>query len=440
MRPIYFILRVFLPYVMRIFYRRTKTINSQKVFRTPTIFVSNHPSAFIDPLVVANFQWAIFHFMVRSDIFKPWLRPVTWACHMVPIYRMAEDGKESLEKNSESFREAIKVLQSRRSLILFGEGYTDNTFIRCLKPIKKGPARIAFSAMVTTNWQQDIMVQPTGLNYTHPKYFRSDVVIQMAPLIHLKDYKELYDESPAKAMTQLTRDIEKSMQEQITYIENKALAPFHENIMIITRKGMNQFHSDLSIPLEKRCIYSQELARRINAEYSDEKEDWTNLKSELEHYFKLEKKEKINDNWVYQFSRTKGKQLFQRFAYLLLVLPIFLIGAMHSIVPFLLVKFFVEKIFKRDVFWSGVKMLLGTVVIAAFNLPAIWLFYDYIYESYWLGFLYYLIVPVFTGVIAYDYFAKLKDTIKILKAPKSVLEKFAHQRTNLVEKIKNLGL
>ena len=94
MRPLYLLLRILLPYVMTIFYRRSRTLNAQKTFNAQTIFVSNHPSAFIDPLVAGNFQMPVLYFVTRGDIFKAWLHPVTWASHMVPIFRQAEDGAD----------------------------------------------------------------------------------------------------------------------------------------------------------------------------------------------------------------------------------------------------------------------------------------------------------------------------------------------------------
>ncbi|MBI3136428.1 MAG: 1-acyl-sn-glycerol-3-phosphate acyltransferase [Bacteroidetes bacterium] len=440
MRPLYFLLRVTLPYLMRIFYGSIKTRHTQKQFKTRTIFISNHPSAFIDPLVVANFQWPIFHFMVRSDVFKAWLKPVTWACHMVPIYRLAEDGKENLEKNAQSFRAAIEILKKKNSLIMFGEGYTDDVFIRSLKPIKKGPARIGFSAMVQTNWELDILIQPTGINYGHPKYFRTDMLLSVGELIHLKDYKALYDENPAKAHTKLTRDIELSMQEQITYVRDKNLAPFVENIQVITRKGMNHFHHDHSLSLEKRFDYSRSLAKYINANYNAEDTKWTGLKTALENYFTAEKKEKINDDWIYQFAGKKSKNLTARFLYLILVLPIFLVGVVHNLIPYVLVKSFVEKIFKRDVFWSGVKMLLGGLITTLYNLPVIWLFHHYVFPSYWLGFLYFMTVPAISLIIGHAYFEKLKDTFRILRVSDKTLSAFAEQREKLAAQIKQAGI
>ena len=440
MKPMYFFLRMTVPYLMRVFFGRRKTLNSQNKFNTRTIFVSNHPSAFLDPMIVATAQRSILYFMVRSDIFKKWLLPVTWASHMVPIYRLAEDGKENLEKNASTFRDAINILRKNNSLLMFGEGYTDNEFIRSLKIIKKGPARIAFSAMVETNWSLDILVQPIGINYADPNYFKSDVLVSFGDIIHLLNYKELYFENPAKAYTALTREIELSIQKQITYVEDVKLAPFVENIQKISRKGMNHFYHEDSISLVDRYHYSQKTALFINENYSDSTKKLQETESLLSTYFLDEEKEKVNDNWIHDYSKNKNKNLGLRFLYLILLFPVFVLGLIHNLLPYLFIKLFVEKKFERQVFWSGVKLLMGAPFFVIYNLPFIWIFYHLIYQNYWLAVLYVLIVPPLSFVISHSYFAQLKDTITLIKTPKTILEKFANRRKILVERIEELGL
>ena len=53
-------------------------INSPKKVLGSTIYVSNHASAFMDPLVVAGFSRASVHFMVRSDVFSKYTKPLFW--------------------------------------------------------------------------------------------------------------------------------------------------------------------------------------------------------------------------------------------------------------------------------------------------------------------------------------------------------------------------
>lgn len=434
------ILRFLLPYVMLVFYRERKTVNAQKKFNAQTIFVSNHPSAFIDPLVAGNFQLPVLYFVTRGDIFKRWLAPVTWASHMVPIFRKAEDGVDSHEKNKDSFRYLRKVLMRKKSLILFGEGYTDDTFIRSLKIIKKGPARIGFDTMVECDWQTDIKVQALGLNYTHPKHFRSSVLLSFGECLHLKDYKELYEKSPSAAITKLTRDIQDSLQEQITYVDQKELAPFAEQILVLSRKGMNHFHHNAKIPLEKRYHYSKETAQKINEQYDANDPKWSQLNLDLADYFAQLKKDKINENWVYAFGEQKSKKVSFRLATFLALLPLTLLGLLHQFIPYFIVKRFVEKTFKRSVFWSGVKLLLGAALSAIYNLIFIYLFMVFVYPSGWLALAYYLTIPAFSGVIAYQQINRLKDVMAYRKANLKNLKSLSDRRLALIARLKEMNL
>ena len=308
-----------------------------------------------------------------------------------------------------------KFLLKKKCILFFGEGYTDNVFIRSLKPIKKGPARIGFQTMVASNWEVDIKIQTIGLNYADPKRIQSDLVIACGKILHLKDYKDLYEENSSKAINKITIDIENEIKKNITYVHDKELAPFVENIMKISHKGMNHENNDGSIPLFERYNYSKNLATKINTNYKADNSEWTDLKDNLEKYYLDTESQSIDDNWVYQFAKTKKKNTLVKFIYLFFAWPIVLVGLTHCFIPYILVKSAIEKAFKRDVFWSGVKLFAGSIIFALFNIYSIFLFYDLIYESYWLGTLYFLTVPAITGVIAYNYFKKLKDLIKYVK-------------------------
>lgn len=440
MRPLYLFLRITLPYALAVYYRKTKSLNAQKKFNAQTIFVCNHPSAFIDPLVAANFQRPVLYFVTRGDIFSWWLHPVTWASHMVPIFRKEQDGADSHEKNKDSFTYLRKTLMRKKSLILFGEGLTDDVFIRSLKTIKKGPARIGFETMVENNWEEDIKIQPIGINYTHPKHSRSDVLVSFGDLIPLKEYKELYEENPKKAVTTLTRRVQKGMQDQITYVDNKDLAPFVEHLLILSRKGMNNFHFDRSVSLESRFKFSRNLAATINEQYNEEEEKWPQLKADLETYFEQQKKDQIDENWVANYSKKGNKGIAARLPLLILGWPVALLGAVHNFIPYILIKRFVENTFKRDVFWSGVKMILGTAASALINIPVIFLFHNYVYESYLLGLAYYLTVPALSGVFAYNYFKKFGDTLRLNKADDKKLASYVEKRKGLIARIKEMQL
>ena len=450
MRPLYFLLKLSLPLAYSVFFRKKKLVNAPKKLKARTILVANHPSAFLDPPMIATMSNPIVYFMTRSDVFKWWLKPVTWACHMVPIYRAEQDGAGTYEKNQKIFKGIRKVLNGGGSLIMFGEGYTDNIFIRSLKPMKKGPPRIGFGAMDATNWELDIKMQAVGVNYTNPGKLRSEILISYGDPIPLKEYKELYDENPNKATLQLMRRLGEEIKANITYIDDKSKADFLEQLLILSRKGMNHKHYDTSIKLHDKMLYSQALAKRINEEYQEGNQHWTSLEENVGAYFNELEKKKIDEKHVFQFSKNNGKSVLKNWLILLLTLPIFLLGFVHMAIPYLLTKTMVEKMFKRSVFWSGVKLKLGAFIAILFNLPIYWLFPSYVYpelqleletwQAFLITFTYMVTVIPFVFTQGYKWKRFLTSTLKLGSTKKNQLEEMSKKRQELLDQMEAMNI
>jgi len=417
------------------YYPRLKVINGPKQILGRTIYVSNHAASFMDPFVVAATRNPIVFFMTRSDVFTPITKPILWASHMLPIYR-EHDGEDTKSKNAEVFLKCSKVLKYGRNLLIFGEGFTDDVFIRRLKPIKKGAVRIGFTALEDQKWKHKIYIAGVGCNYSEPNYMRSDLLVATSDRICLNDYKEQYKQNPQKVVNELTKEIEIRMRKLLTHVEDKEMAPFHENIMIITRKGMNARCSDHSIPLEKRWRYSQELANWFNEHVSETNEPLMQLKEELESYFKLLEKLRLEEKYVYEYFTKNGSRA-KELLFMLTMWPFALLGLIHCGLPYYFSKRFVEKSFKRKVFWSSVKLLTGKITMGLLNIPVIFLFHKFVYPSYLLGFVYYACIGLF-GLAAYMWVRNYKSFKIKGQMKKMDLSKIWSKRTELAKKIKDL--
>jgi hypothetical protein len=433
MRFFYLILFFALKYSLRIFYPRIKTINSPREWYGRTIYVSNHAASFMDPLTAAGLRRPIVFFMTRSDVFTPISKPFLWAAHMLPIYRQ-HDGADTKDKNVEVFDQCARILSFGRNLLIFGEGFTDDVFIRRLKPLKKGAIRIGFHALEKINWSKKIYIAAVGVNYSDPNEMRSDCLVSTSERFCLNDYKEQYLENPNKVITELTKHVEDLLKKQITHVEDIHWSTFHEQVMMLTRKGMNALHSDHSNPLEARWRYSQQLALWLNEKTSEEKAQLEPLKENLAHYFSTLKKEKVDENRVHEMAVNgkinRLKDLFR----LVVLFPFMLLGMLHCAIPYLVVKQFVEKSFKRRVFWSSVKMILGMISIGLLNIPVIFLFHAFIFPSYLLGIVYYLFIGLF-GLAAYMWFRNLKRYNEKGRAKHLDFESWVTQRSQLLAEI-----
>ncbi len=421
-------------YALKIFFPRQKVINGPKEFFGRTIYVSNHAASFMDPLVVASLRRPIVFFMTRSDVFKPLTKPFLWAAHMLPIYRQL-DGGDTKEQNAKVFEKCSKILSFGRNLLIFGEGFTDDVFVRRLKPVKKGAIRIGFTALENMNWKKKVYVAAVGCNYSDPNTLGSDILVSTSEKFCLNDYKEQYLENPNKTITDLTRKLELMMQEQITHINDLKWTGFHENIMRLTRKGMSAIDSDLNIPLKDRWEYSKKLAEWLNNSDEQNLVKLEPLKKDLDAYFSLIKKMRIREKHLFEVAEKGKLSLSKEILQLLLLSPFALLGLLHAGIPYLLVKRFVEKKFKRKVFWGSVKLLLGKIAIGIINIPFIFVFYHLVYPSYLLAILYYCLIGLF-GLAAYKWFKAL-FALKEKKALSKIdFSKFLDRRNNLIETIK----
>ena len=263
MRPLYLLLKISLAYTFRLFYRRTMVINKHDKMFDSTIYVSNHPNSFMDPMIIGSRNKPVVHFMTRSDVFKWWLKPILWASHMLPIYRQ-HDGEDTKSKNSAAFQSVNRHLRRKNNILIFGEGFTDDIAIRSLKPVKKGAVRMGFQALEASNWESKVYISALGANYSDRNTLGSDFVLVNGDKICLNDFKEAYLQSKAKVVNELTKRVEKEMQDCVIYVKDKHWFSLHENIMRITRKGFNNENVDANLSLESRFKYAQKLAHWVN--------------------------------------------------------------------------------------------------------------------------------------------------------------------------------
>jgi 1-acyl-sn-glycerol-3-phosphate acyltransferase len=130
----------------------------------PLLIISNHPNAFLDPLIVAGSMKQPVYFLARGDAMSSrWAEKILRYVHVIPIYRLSE-GKQNLPKNYETFDQCHHVLSKNGSIIIFGEGLSLNNWD--LRPLKKGGSRIIQQAW-TSNDVKNLQVVPVGITYEH---------------------------------------------------------------------------------------------------------------------------------------------------------------------------------------------------------------------------------------------------------------------------------
>jgi hypothetical protein len=334
----------------------------------------------MDPLLIASLRKPIVYFMVRADVFNRFTERIFWSAHMLPIYRQ-RDGMETIEKNQAIFEKTDRLLQKRRNILIFGEGFTHDRIQRRLHPIKKGPARIGFSALEADQWKHPIYLQGLGINYADFNLRRSDVLVDAGAMICLNDYQKQYRENPSKTIAEVTRLLEADMRTLIPDVKDPEDSDFHEDIMMLTRKGMHPTCFDDSYSFEDRWNYSLQLAKWINEHPSKDHPLMSELKSEIQDY-----KKQLNAIGINENERFLKKNCPNNIRTTLLkassLLPFAVFGFIHAALPIHAIKWWVEKSFKRPVYWGSTKMVMAIFIVPLMNLPWWWLLPSYLpFES-----------------------------------------------------------
>lgn len=443
MRLFYFLLHVFIKYPLRIYYPRQFFINKPKKYLNRTIYVSNHAASFMDPLVVGSLQRPSVFFMTRSDVFTKATSPLLWSVQMLPIYRQ-HDGEDTKKKNEEVFLKVNQILSSGRNLLIFGEGFTDDVFIRRLKPLKKGAVRMGFDTLVKSKWEKKIYIATIGINYGDPNVIGSDLLVSNGLPLCLNDYRIDYENNDSKTINDITFLVEKDLQNQLTHVENVDWVFFHEHVSRLLRTGLHPADSDKSIPLKQRWDNSRHLAKWMNEQKLDDNNQLVELKSDLEKYFNKLKNLKTEEKYVFQLAENKNPLSFLKILGMILGIPFSILAMIHFYLPYRIIKNFVEKTFKRRVFWSSVKMILGGFAMAIWNIPIIILMYHFIFKPLFghqienlllLTWLYYFIIPIF-GVIAYKSFRIIENAKKLKALKRSNFQELVEERATLIQRIK----
>jgi hypothetical protein len=388
----------------------------------------------MDPMLPASIAKPIVHFMTRADIYKGFLKHLFHNGHMLPVFRQ-QDGVDQNQKNEEVFKLVAKEVARGKNILVFAEGFTDDVFVRSLKPIKKGILRMAFQSLESMDWKEDVYIQSLGINYTHPKFFRSEVLISYGRKFRVNDYKAAYLENPKKVMQELISDIDADIKAEITYLENKLLYDFHENVMRLTRRGMNHENTDFSIPLEKRWRYSQNLAQWLNAQDLD---NLLPLDEEMQEYFSSMSATPIRENDVYEFSETGKLSNVKSAFFNVLMAPIALLGLLFGWISWFIIKPKIEKTFKRDVFWSSAKLFASFVVNMLYFAVLIAVFYLAFYPSFLVWTLFIVLASGPSFIVFHNWISNYKNIKRRKKIAVSDLQDFAKKRSALIAKIEVL--
>lgn len=182
---IYFLLKKYLQMAMRL-YMPHKLVHQRAFTKTkgPILFAANHPSSFLDAVVIGILFNHPVWFLARGDVFKyKWAQVILHQLKLIPIYRISE-GKENLHKNEDTFEKCREIFACGESVVIFSEGHCENKWE--LRPIKKGTARLAHLSWHDESIGHQLKVIPVALNYDSFNLLRKSATVQFGKELSAK--------------------------------------------------------------------------------------------------------------------------------------------------------------------------------------------------------------------------------------------------------------
>ena len=248
--------------VLRVFYKNIHLVGMENIpEKGPVILAATHPNSFMDDVVLGAFLKRNVIFLARGDVFrKAWAKFLLNAMHVHPIFR-GRDTQKEVGKNLNSFTFYKNHLKKGQTILIHPEGLCVHE--KRIRPLKKGMGRIAFDAEEESNWDLGIQIVPISLNYTNAPFQGETLMVQVGRAIATENYKELYQENPAKAYAQLAKDVFPVLEEN-GVVQDKGTEEVSEILLTTARNNESFKHSRIVNRNENPFLLDKNTADKVN--------------------------------------------------------------------------------------------------------------------------------------------------------------------------------
>lgn len=371
-------------------YRKIKLSNTDRIPKDKAVILAaNHPTAFIEPCILACFLDRPLYFLVRGDFFKKsFYEKLLRILHMLPVYRMRDGGYTNLKQNYATFESCFQALKEHKTIMILAEGRTIHE--KRLRPLRKGTARIALGALDKFPEIGEVYVVPVGVNYTYADQSRSEVLIDFGHPLLASDYLSTYQDQQNPAITMLTDDLRARLLERVVVIEERKDEELAERLLVMHRSDYPETRFPILEKNQERLNLELGVANRVNQIGDEEK---GKLWSWLDRYFDKLNKLNLQDSLI---SEKRPKASAWQSLFFLFGWPLYLVGFLWSGPPLFLARSIVDKSVKAVEFYEPVRIAVG---IGAFLVWGIlWLVFGAIFIGWWN-------VPLLIILLLLSYFA-----------------------------------
>jgi glycerol-3-phosphate O-acyltransferase / dihydroxyacetone phosphate acyltransferase len=344
----------------------------------PLLVVANHPNTMMDPMIIGTIIPQQMGFVANAGIFtNKVVAAVLRYFHVIPIYRKKDVGPNEKPNNTSSFVQCHKYLSRGNRLLIFPEG--SSYYELKLREIKTGTARIALSFEAQNNFNGNLKILPIALDYSDSIQFRSMVSITISKPISVSEYRNAYVDE-VKAVNTLTENIRKALAPYLPYTEAKE----EESLLIKLHKIYTAYvepAADMHLNPARSLQLRVQLAHAMKKLKQHNQSLYQKISNQINQFFEGLEKEKLTTGFLSEeFTKLRPSVvLFGYFILLLVLFPLYVIGAVINYLPYILpAKIF--HLLRLDIeYKTTVQIFTGMITFPLFYSLAIWFFTRYVY-------------------------------------------------------------
>jgi len=413
---IYNFLRFLLSIAVRVYFKSITVKKSSDIpDEGPMIIVANHPSTFLDPIVIGLQMRQRLSFLAKAEVFKSkfakWLLP---KFNMIPVYRKQDDAS-LMHKNEETFERCYEHLAKKGTIIIFPEGISLTQ--RKLEKIKTGAARIALGAEAANGYKLGVKILTVGLNYSNPHQFQSHLFINIDKPIEVSDFAEKHKQDSFKAAHELTDLIRQRLEHHIIMIQDAETDKLVKNIETIYKAKLlaDAGRVPIAIGIKSKPVKEEdfEMTKRIvnavNYFKENQPERVQRISKVVDDYFNSLDRLHLNDYLLKDFS--KSRSIFFRtaytLAYLVLGFPIWLFGALNNYLPYKIPYYITRAVTKKQDWHGAMFVASGVFTFIIFYSLQIYFVHHWFHHS-GITLVYFIFLPV-SGFFAYKYYRRFTN-------------------------------
>jgi hypothetical protein len=377
------------------------------------MIVSDHQNGLADPLgilmSIRTRKNRKIRIIARADVFKPAIQKAMDWVGVLPAFRLAYDGEESLINNSSTFDISEEELLHDGTVVIYPEaGHQDK---RWLGKFSHGYMRIVFEAAEKSNFEKEIYILPSCNHYSDYFEMREKMLIKYGTPISAKPYYELYKTKPRTAQRQLNAAVWQQVSDlmlNISDLDNYEAIDYLRDTYGIKYARAEGFNPNR---LPEKLLADKRLFAELDELKATHQEQIRAIYNNARVLEKEVKQLKIKDD-DFDKKYNIGSTISEGLLYVALF-PLFVSGCIPNILAQYVPRIVISKIQDK---WqhSGISFAINALITIIISFIIMAVIVWFITKSIWISLTYLVILP-FLGILAWHYGKCFKSWLSKLR-------------------------